>query len=125
MLESFRIENLGFFVFFHEPQAIAFTYQANLFLGIEGDCLLKIGEGFFVVFGFQIQLSPVDVGFVVLGVLLEALIQLKLMRRLRFFQFIKSLLFFCSILRAREKCFCEVEFSTDSQTRRWPARRRS
>lgn len=78
MEQSFRVEIFCVLILFHQSQAIPFADESDLLLWVEVDGAVKVEESLFVRFGFQVQLSAVDVGFVVLGKLLEALFQLNI-----------------------------------------------
>lgn len=66
----------GLIVLLHQSQAVAFPDVGDLFVAVETDSFVEVGHCLPVLFEFEVEFPPVDVGLVVFGVVFDASVQL-------------------------------------------------
>ena len=76
MVEGSSIEMFGFLVLFNESKAVTFADICNRFAAVEGDSLIEVGHGWFVLLQFEVEFASVNVGFIVFRVVFDAFIEL-------------------------------------------------
>ena len=76
MSVGLRVEPPGLVVALHQTQTVALTDKGDLLTRVEGDGPVEVPECFPQLLGLEVEFTPVDVGFVVLGEESDALFEL-------------------------------------------------